>query len=109
MKALQFDKTGDLSALRYVEVPTPLPGAGEVLVQIKAAGLNPSDVKNVLGRFPYTTLPRIPGRDFAGVVVEGPQALIGIIAAKLLIKHTKAPDDAAEPAAERTAEDKTAG
>ena len=77
MKALQFDKTGDLSALRYVEVPTPVPGADEVLVQIKAAGLNPSDVKNVLGRFPYTTLPRIPGRDFAGVVVEGPQALIG--------------------------------
>lgn len=34
-------------------------------------------MKNVLGRFPYTTLPRIPGRDFAGVVVEGPQALIG--------------------------------
>ncbi|MDI2590973.1 zinc-binding alcohol dehydrogenase family protein [Pseudomonas sp. N3-W] len=77
MKALQFDKTGDLSALRYVDVPTPVAGPDEVLVQIKAAGLNPSDVKNVLGRFPYTTLPRIPGRDFAGVVVEGPQALIG--------------------------------
>ncbi|MVV50057.1 zinc-binding alcohol dehydrogenase family protein [Pseudomonas sp. PB120] len=77
MKALQFDKTGDLSALRYVEVPTPVAGPDEVLVQIKAAGLNPSDVKNVLGRFPYTTLPRIPGRDFAGVVIEGPQALIG--------------------------------
>lgn len=77
MKALQFSTTGDLGALHYVEVPTPVPGAGQVLVQIKAAGLNPSDVKNVLGRFPYTTLPRIPGRDFAGVVVEGPQALIG--------------------------------
>jgi len=77
MKALQFDKTGDLSTLRYVEVPTPVAGADEVLVQIKAAGLNPSDVKNVLGRFPYTTLPRIPGRDFAGVVVEGLSALIG--------------------------------
>ncbi|MED7669990.1 zinc-binding alcohol dehydrogenase family protein [Pseudomonas moraviensis subsp. stanleyae] len=77
MKALQFDQTGDLSSLRFVDVPTPVPGADEVLVQIKAAGLNPSDVKNVLGRFPYTTLPRIPGRDFAGVVVEGPQAMIG--------------------------------
>ncbi|NWC66245.1 zinc-binding alcohol dehydrogenase family protein, partial [Pseudomonas sp. P7758] len=55
----------------------PAPAAGEVLVQIKAAGLNPSDVKNVLGRFPYTTLPRIPGRDFAGVVVQGPQELVG--------------------------------
>ena len=77
MKALQFDKTGDLSSLRFVDVATPRPGADDVLVEIKAAGLNPSDVKNVLGRFPYTMLPRIPGRDFAGVVVEGPQALLG--------------------------------
>ena len=77
MKALQFSATGDLAALSLVDVATPVPAAGEVLVQIKAAGLNPSDVKNVLGRFPYTTLPRIPGRDFAGIVVEGPSALMG--------------------------------
>lgn len=77
MKALQFSKTGDLAALQVVDVPTPTSTADQVLVQVKAAGLNPSDVKNVLGRFPYTTLPRIPGRDFAGVVVEGPKALIG--------------------------------
>lgn len=77
MKALQFAKTGDLSALQLVDLPTPVPAADEVLIQVKAAGLNPSDVKNVLGRFSYTTLPRVPGRDFAGVVVEGPQALVG--------------------------------
>ncbi|WP_249673526.1 quinone oxidoreductase family protein [Pseudomonas abieticivorans] len=77
MKALQFSRTGDLAALALVDVPKPVPAAGEILVQIKAAGLNPSDVKNVLGRFPYTTLPRIPGRDFAGVVVEGPAHLLG--------------------------------
>lgn len=77
MHALQFSKTGDLSSLRYVEVPTPAPAADQVLVQIKAAGLNPSDVKNVLGRFPYTTVPRIPGRDFAGIVVDGPRELVG--------------------------------
>ena len=77
MKALQFSAAGNLAALRLVDIATPVPAAGEVRVQIKAAGLNPSDVKNVLGRFPYTTLPRIPGRDFAGVVVEGPQALLG--------------------------------
>lgn len=77
MKALQFSRTGDLAALQVVDLPKPIPAPGEVLVQIKAAGLNPSDVKNVLGRFPYTTLPRVPGRDFAGVVIEGPQELIG--------------------------------
>ncbi|HFH3646993.1 zinc-binding alcohol dehydrogenase family protein [Pseudomonas aeruginosa] len=77
MKALQFDRTGDLAALELVDMPDPLPAANEVRVEIRAAGLNPSDVKNVLGRFPYTTLPRVPGRDFAGVVVEGPKALLG--------------------------------
>jgi NADPH:quinone reductase-like Zn-dependent oxidoreductase len=77
MKALQFSRTGDLAALQVVDLPKPIAAEGEVMVQIKAAGLNPSDVKNVLGRFPYTTLPRVPGRDFAGVVVDGPQELIG--------------------------------
>lgn len=77
MKALQFSKTGDLAALQYVELPTPVPAQNEVLIEVKAAGLNPSDVKNVLGRFPYTTLPRVPGRDFAGVVVQGPKELLG--------------------------------
>ncbi len=78
MQALSFDRTSDLSALALVERPTPVPGAGEVLVEVKAAGLNPSDVKNVLGFFPaYTTPPRIPGRDFAGIVRQGPAELLG--------------------------------
>jgi NADPH:quinone reductase len=77
MKALQFDATGDLSALRLVELNQPVPARDEVLVEIKAAGLNPSDVKNVQGLFPYTTVPRIPGRDFAGIVVSGPEPLVG--------------------------------
>jgi len=72
MKALQFDRTGSLDALALRDVDMPTPATGEVLVKVHAAGINPSDIKNVLGRFPYTTLPRIPGRDFAGVVVEGP-------------------------------------
>ena len=77
MKALQFSRTGDLDSLELVELPDPAPAQGEVLVQIKAAGLNPSDVKNVLGRFPYTTLPRVPGRDFSSTVVDGPVHLLG--------------------------------
>lgn len=77
MKALQFDRLGSLEALKLVDLPLPAPGPGEALVRVHAAGLNPSDVKNVLGLFPYTTLPRVPGRDFAGVVVEGPADWIG--------------------------------
>ena len=77
MRALQFSRTGSLEALSLVELPQPLVAEGEVLIRVEAAGLNPSDVKNVFGRFPYTTLPRVPGRDFAGVVVEGPAHLLG--------------------------------
>jgi len=77
MKALRFEKTGDLVHLSLVEAPLPEPAAGEVLVRVKAAGLNKSDVSNVMGGHPYTTLPRTPGRDFAGIVERGPQALVG--------------------------------
>jgi NADPH:quinone reductase len=71
MKALRFEKTGSLEELKVTEVPIPVPDAGEVLIQVKAAAINPSDVKNVLGKMHETSVPRTPGRDFAGVVVEG--------------------------------------
>jgi NADPH:quinone reductase-like Zn-dependent oxidoreductase len=71
MKALRFHKFGAPSVLAIEEVPRPEPHDGEALVQVKAAAINPSDVKNVAGSFPATTLTRIPGRDFAGIVVSG--------------------------------------
>ena len=71
MKALRFHKFGPPSVLAIEEVPRPEPHDGEALVQVKAAAINPSDVKNVSGNFPATTLPRTPGRDFAGIVVTG--------------------------------------
>ena len=77
MHALQFTATGDLRHLALIDLPRPMPAAGEVLIRVNAAGLNPSDVKNVLGRFPYTTLPRVPGRDVSGIVEAGPAELIG--------------------------------
>jgi NADPH:quinone reductase-like Zn-dependent oxidoreductase len=72
MKALRFEKTGSLDDLKVEDAPKPEPVAGEVLVQIKAAAINPSDVKNVQGKIHETSVPRTPGRDFAGVIVEGP-------------------------------------
>lgn len=77
MKALRFDRTGSLDALTLTTMPIPDPDPGEVRVRVYAAAVNPSDVKNVLGRFPYTTVPRTPGRDFAGVITDGPDELIG--------------------------------
>jgi NADPH:quinone reductase len=77
MRALKFHQTGSLDNLRVEEVPLPIPAAGDVLIQVKAAAINPSDVKNVQGKMHETTAPRIPGRDFAGTVVKGPAELLG--------------------------------
>ena len=49
----------------------------EVLVEIHAAGVNPSDAKAATGLMPYAVFPRIPGRDYAGRVVAGPAELVG--------------------------------
>jgi NADPH:quinone reductase-like Zn-dependent oxidoreductase len=78
MKALRFEKFGGLDVLVVAELPRPVPQAGEVLVAIRAASINPSDVKNVAGKMEGTTLPRTPGRDFAGFVAEGPPGLRGL-------------------------------
>jgi len=71
MKSLRFTEFGPPSVLRIAEVPIPEPGEGEALVQVNAAGINPSDIGNVAGHFKNTTLPRTPGRDFAGIAVRG--------------------------------------
>jgi NADPH:quinone reductase len=49
----------------------------ELVVAIEAAGVNPSDVKAATGLMPYAVFPRTPGRDFSGVVVDGPREWMG--------------------------------
>jgi NADPH:quinone reductase-like Zn-dependent oxidoreductase len=44
---------------------------------VKAAAINPSDIKNVLGAMHATILPRTPGRDFSGIIMGGPNTLTG--------------------------------
>ena len=71
MKALRFRTFGPPSVLAIEDVAQPVTGAGDALVRVLAAAINPSDIKNVAGSFTATTLPRTPGRDFCGVVVRG--------------------------------------
>jgi NADPH2:quinone reductase len=52
-------------------------GANELLVEVKAAAVNPSDVKAATGLMPYAAFPRTPGRDYAGVVIDGPVGWTG--------------------------------
>lgn len=72
-KAVRFNQYGGVDVLQVVDVPRPTPGPNEVLVQVKAAGINPGESKIREGllasRYP-TTFPSGEGSDFAGIVVE---------------------------------------
>jgi NADPH:quinone reductase len=65
------------SVAPVVERHTLSRAANEVLVEVRAAAVNPSDIKAATGLMPYAVFPRTPGRDFAGVVIDGPAAWIG--------------------------------
>jgi NADPH2:quinone reductase len=76
---VRFEKkaeTADALAPR-IETIELAPGAGSCVVEIRAAAVNPSDAKAALGLMPHAVWPRTPGRDYAGVVVEGKRALLG--------------------------------
>ncbi len=64
--------------IEVADVGVPKPGPGRVLVEIVAAGVNPSDVKASLGHMPHAVWPRTPGRDFGGIVREGPKHMVGM-------------------------------
>jgi NADPH:quinone reductase-like Zn-dependent oxidoreductase len=69
MKAAYIDHCGGPEVLRYGDLPDPLPGAGELLVDIHAASVNAADWQVRAGRYGnLTRFPHILGRDFSGVV-----------------------------------------
>jgi NADPH2:quinone reductase len=73
MKAIRIHKFGPTEdVLQYEEVPTPEPGAGELLVKVEAASLNRADIGLRKGTYRISpdALPVIPGREFAGTVAK---------------------------------------
>jgi NADPH:quinone reductase len=78
VRALRFEKYGDPEVLQVADMPDPLGSARDAVIQVEAASVNPSDVKNVAGQMDWTVLPRTPGRDFAGVVISGPPEWQGV-------------------------------
>lgn len=67
MKAIRVHEYGGPTVLRFEEVPTPTPGAGQALVRLVMAGVNFVDIYHRRGGYPVP-LPFIPGREGAGVV-----------------------------------------
>jgi NADPH2:quinone reductase len=76
MKVIEFKEFGGPSQLKLAERALPQADASTAVVRIEAASVNPSDVKNVAGRMSQTILPRVPGRDYSGVVIDGPREWI---------------------------------
>jgi NADPH:quinone reductase-like Zn-dependent oxidoreductase len=71
--AVRFDEYGDIDVLKVVEVPRPVPGPGQVLVKVKAAGINPGEAsirKGLLDAIFPATFPSGEGSDLAGIVDE---------------------------------------
>jgi NADPH:quinone reductase-like Zn-dependent oxidoreductase len=74
-----FEKAASIDELapKLISVERPAAAEGECVIEVHSAGVNMSDVKAALGAMPHAVWPRTPGRDYAGVVVDGPSALIG--------------------------------
>ncbi|HEY2631898.1 MAG TPA: NADPH:quinone oxidoreductase family protein [Solirubrobacteraceae bacterium] len=73
MRAIQITEFGGPEVLKLIELPTPEPAAGEVLIRVTRAGINFADTHTRTNSYVQkATLPLVPGGEVAGVVVEAP-------------------------------------
>jgi NADPH:quinone reductase-like Zn-dependent oxidoreductase len=90
-KAVRFDNYGGVDVLNVVDVPRPVPGPGQVLVQVKAAGINPGEAKIRDGllaeRWP-ATFPSGQGSDLAGIVAGTGPGVTGVAVGDEVIGYT---------------------
>jgi NADPH:quinone reductase-like Zn-dependent oxidoreductase len=90
-KAVRFDEYGGIDVLKVVDVEKPAPGEGEVLVRVKAAGINPGEAAVREGRFHDlwpATFPSGQGSDLAGVVEAVGPGVDGVAAGDEVIGFT---------------------
>jgi NADPH:quinone reductase-like Zn-dependent oxidoreductase len=91
VKAVRFEEYGGVDVLNVVDVPTPVPGPAEVLVQVRAAGINPGEAKIRDGlmheRWP-AAFPSGQGSDLAGVVAQTGAGVTGVAAGDNVIGYT---------------------
>jgi NADPH2:quinone reductase len=79
MRQVQFSRFGGPEVLEVVEKPTPSPGRGQVLVRVRAAGINLSDTLMRQNRYAVTPeLPAIPGNELTGTIEQLGGGVIGL-------------------------------
>jgi NADPH:quinone reductase-like Zn-dependent oxidoreductase len=90
-RAVRFDEYGDVDVLKVVDVEDPVPGPGQLLIRVKAAGINPGEAKIREGmlheRWP-ATFPSGQGSDLAGVVEAAGEGVDGFQAGDEIIGFT---------------------
>ena len=79
MKAIRVHQTGGPEVLRLEEVPEPRPSPGQVLVALRAVGVNPVDTYVRSGRYGQKVFPYTPGADAAGVIEAVGEGVTGFV------------------------------
>jgi NADPH:quinone reductase-like Zn-dependent oxidoreductase len=90
-RAVRFEEYGDVDVLKVVEVERPVPGRGQVLVRVKAAGINPGEAtirKGLLHERWPATFPSGQGSDLAGIVEERGEGVTGFAVGDEVIGFT---------------------
>ncbi|MBA2393441.1 MAG: NADP-dependent oxidoreductase [Ktedonobacteraceae bacterium] len=90
-KAVRFDRYGEIDVLQVVDVEQPVPGSGQALVHVKAAGINPGEASIRRGVFATqwpATFPSGQGSDLAGVVAAVGEGVQGFAVGDEVIGFT---------------------
>ena len=78
MKAVVLDEYGGAAGLRVADLPTPQPIKGEVLIEVAATPINPSDLAFIAGYYPpKPPVPAYPGLEGSGTVVRAGPGIVG--------------------------------
>lgn len=96
MKTMRFFETGDPSVLTFDDVEAPAPAAGQVLLRVAGAGVNPADNGIRFGRLPIPiTLPHTPGYDVSGTVVSLGDGVTGLAVGDAVVGFLPMTEDGA--------------
>ncbi len=87
MKAVLMRQHGSLDGLYIGDLREPVPGAGDLLISVKAAGVNPADWKIIERGFPGWTYPKAIGLDVAGVVAATGAGVTGFVPGDRVYYH----------------------
>jgi len=98
MRAIQQEEFGGPEVLRLVELPRPVPGEGEVLIEVGRAGLNFADTHTRANQYiAKASLPLVPGVEVAGTRVDTGERVIALCGTGGYAEYATAPADRVFP------------